>query len=106
MDHVENVHLRKQAADQRIICHHPICKAQALVLNNVMHYKNHVQVTQGISLRAFPLLIFSSCYFLLQAYSIGNYKDLNSAQIVSVSLGIDGNVDHWHLRLLVSQYNS
>jgi hypothetical protein len=51
MDHVENLHLSKQAADQRIICHHPVCKAEGLVLNNVMHFKSHVARVHGISLR-------------------------------------------------------
>ena len=41
MDHVENLHLSKQLVDQRIICHHPVYKAEGLILNNVMHFKNH-----------------------------------------------------------------
>ncbi|KAH6717379.1 FluG domain-containing protein [Leptodontidium sp. MPI-SDFR-AT-0119] len=41
-DHVENVHLSKVPAEQRIICYHPVCKAQGLVLDHVMHFKNHV----------------------------------------------------------------
>ena len=51
-DHVENIHLCKRPADQRIICHHPVCKAEALVLNNVMNFKNHVQTVHKIRLRA------------------------------------------------------
>jgi hypothetical protein len=51
MDHVENLHLSKQPADQRIICHHPVCKAEGLVLNHVMHFKHHVATVHGISLR-------------------------------------------------------
>jgi len=52
MDHVENLHLRQQPTDQKIICHHPVCKAEALVLNNVMHFKKHVARVHGITLRA------------------------------------------------------
>jgi hypothetical protein len=52
MDHVENVHLSKVSAEQRIICHHPVCKAQGLVLNHVMHFKNHVARVHKIDLRA------------------------------------------------------
>jgi hypothetical protein len=51
MDHVENLHLSKQPADQRIICSHPVCKACGLVLNNLMHFKNHVARVHKISLR-------------------------------------------------------
>jgi len=50
MDHVEKLHLRKQPAGQRI-CDHPVCKAKGLVLNSVMHFKNHVATVHGISLR-------------------------------------------------------
>ena len=50
-DHVENVHLRKVPAEQQIICHHPICKAQGLVLDNVMRFKNHVATVHKIDLR-------------------------------------------------------
>jgi hypothetical protein len=51
MDHVENLHLSKQPTDQKIICHHPMCKAEGLVLNSVMHFKNHVAAVHRISLR-------------------------------------------------------
>jgi hypothetical protein len=56
MDHVENLHLSKLLADQMIICHHPVCKAEGLVLKSVMHFMNHVATVHGISLRpgAFP----------------------------------------------------
>ena len=50
-DHVENVHLSKVPAEQRIICHHPVCKAQGLVLDHVMHFKNHVATVHKIDLR-------------------------------------------------------
>jgi len=42
MDHVENSHLSKLLVDQMMICHHPVCKAEGLVLKSVMHFKNHV----------------------------------------------------------------
>jgi hypothetical protein len=56
MDHVENLHLSKLLADQMIICHHPVCKAEGLDLKSVMHFKNHVAIVYGISLQlgAFP----------------------------------------------------
>ncbi|PMD60550.1 uncharacterized protein K444DRAFT_528197, partial [Hyaloscypha bicolor E] len=50
-DHVENVHLSKVPAEQRIICYHPVCKAQGLVLDHVMHFKNHVARVHKIDLR-------------------------------------------------------
>jgi hypothetical protein len=40
-DHVENIHLRKVPAEQRIICHHPIYKAKGLPLEGVQDFKNH-----------------------------------------------------------------
>jgi Protein of unknown function (DUF3435) len=51
MDHVENVHLKYQPANEKVICHHPICKSKGLVLNNVNHFKNHVEVVHNIALR-------------------------------------------------------
>jgi hypothetical protein len=51
MDHIENLHLSKQPANQRIICHHPVYKAEGLVLNHVMHFKHHVATVYRISLR-------------------------------------------------------
>ena len=51
MDHVEDLHLSKLPVDQRIICHHPVCKAKGLVLKSVMHFKNHVATVHGINLR-------------------------------------------------------
>jgi hypothetical protein len=50
-DHVEDVHLSKVPAKQRIICDHPVCKAQGLVLDHVMHFKNHVATVHQIDLR-------------------------------------------------------
>jgi hypothetical protein len=51
MDHVENVHLKYQAANEKIICHHPVCKSEGLVLDYVNHFKNHVASVHGIMLR-------------------------------------------------------
>lgn len=50
-DHVEDVHLRYISADARIICHHPVCKAQGLVLDNVERLKNHVARVYKVDLR-------------------------------------------------------
>jgi hypothetical protein len=50
-DHVEDVHLRHVPAEQRIICHYPVYKAKGEVLNNVMHFKNHVARVHKIDLR-------------------------------------------------------
>jgi hypothetical protein len=49
-DHVE-IHLRGVLAEQQIVCPHSICKAQALVLDHVMHFKNHVARVHKINLR-------------------------------------------------------
>ena len=51
MDHVENVHLKYLAADENFICHHPVCKSEDVVLNDVNHFKNYVQVVHRITLR-------------------------------------------------------
>jgi len=50
-DHVENVHLSKVPSEQRIICFHPVCQAEGLVLHNVIHFKNHVATVHKIDLR-------------------------------------------------------
>jgi hypothetical protein len=52
MDHVESAHLCKIPEHQAISCRHPMCMSSGLVLNNLMHFKNHVQRIHGISLRA------------------------------------------------------
>jgi hypothetical protein len=52
MNHVKNLHLRNVSANQTIDCRHPVCKSSGLVLNNLMHFKNHVQRVHGIRLRA------------------------------------------------------
>ena len=65
MDHVES-HLRKEPAET-IACHHPVCKAEGLVLNSVMHFKNHVARVHEISLR---LGIFPSYSFHIDPRSL------------------------------------
>jgi len=50
-DHVENIHLRDVPAEQPIFCPHPICKAEGLELNGVMHFKNHVATVHIVELR-------------------------------------------------------
>jgi hypothetical protein len=49
MDHVER-HLQKKAAGAFECCH-PVCRAEELLLNNVIHFKNHVEMVHGIRLR-------------------------------------------------------
>jgi hypothetical protein len=51
MDHVERVHLKHQSVTERVTCHHPVCISRGLVLNNVEHFKSHVQKEHGIKLR-------------------------------------------------------
>lgn len=51
MDHVERSHLREIRPSQPIPCRHPTCKSKGLLLENTMHFKNHVQAVHGISLR-------------------------------------------------------
>jgi hypothetical protein len=50
-DYIEDIYLSKEPARQRIICDHPVCKAQGLVLDYVMHFKNHVARVHKINLR-------------------------------------------------------
>jgi len=50
-DHVENIHLREVPAEQQIICPHPLCKAEGLQLNGVMHFKNHAATVHKVDLR-------------------------------------------------------
>jgi hypothetical protein len=59
MDYVERAHLQGVSADQTISCRHPICKYSGLILNNLMHFKNHVQTVRGISFRAWWILLLS-----------------------------------------------
>ena len=51
MDHVERVHLKHQSIVERVFCHHPVCMSRGLVLNNVQHFKSHVQKEHVIKLR-------------------------------------------------------
>jgi hypothetical protein len=44
MDHVENIHLKHRAANERVNCDHPVCKSED-------HFKNHVARVHGITLR-------------------------------------------------------
>jgi hypothetical protein len=48
-DHVENIHLKY--LDQQIPCGHSVCKAQGVVLNSVMLFKNHVAIVHKVDLR-------------------------------------------------------
>lgn len=50
--HVERAHLRDLPVNQRIDCRHPMCKASGLVLDSIMHFKNHVATVHGVTLRA------------------------------------------------------
>ena len=51
IDYVGNVHLKYQAANKKIICHHLVYKSEGLVLDHVNHFKNHVARVHGITLR-------------------------------------------------------
>lgn len=49
MDHVER-HLQKKVV--RVLeCCHLVCRAKELLLSNVTHFKNHVEMVHGIRLR-------------------------------------------------------
>jgi hypothetical protein len=50
MDHVEDVHLRYLAPDEKVICHHPMCRSE-VPFNNITLFKNHVATVHGIKLR-------------------------------------------------------
>ncbi|KFY03279.1 hypothetical protein V490_00235 [Pseudogymnoascus sp. VKM F-3557] len=49
MDHVER-HLEKRTAGKYECCH-PVCKAEGLLLNNIIHFKKHVEMVHEIRLR-------------------------------------------------------
>lgn len=51
MNHVEGQHLKARDPQARIRCEHPICRSAGLVLNNVSHFKNHVETVHRITLR-------------------------------------------------------
>jgi hypothetical protein len=59
-DHVEKLHLHVPPAQW--ICHHPVCKAEGLVLNYIQHFKNHVETVHGISL--WPWVFPSSSFHI------------------------------------------
>ena len=48
-DHVER-HLEKRTAGKYECCH-PVCKAEGLLLDNIILFKNHVEIVHGIRLR-------------------------------------------------------
>lgn len=51
-DHFDREHLRKlKERDSQITCEHPKCKEQGLKLENLNHFRNHVQRVHGIRLR-------------------------------------------------------
>jgi hypothetical protein len=50
MNHVDS-HLKEVPTSQRISCTHPVCQSEGLVLQHLQHFKNHVQIVHGISLR-------------------------------------------------------
>jgi hypothetical protein len=49
MDHVDR-HLQKKVAGAFECCH-LVCRAEEVLLNNVVHFKNHVEMVHGIRLR-------------------------------------------------------
>ncbi len=49
MDHVKRQLEKKTAGGFE--CGHPVCNVEGLLLNNVMHFKNHVERVHGIRLR-------------------------------------------------------
>jgi Protein of unknown function (DUF3435) len=51
MDHVEG-HLRGLSPDAKVPCWHPHCRSGGIILDGVMHYKNHVITVHDIALRA------------------------------------------------------
>ncbi|RFU29061.1 hypothetical protein B7463_g7279, partial [Scytalidium lignicola] len=50
-DHVENVHLRHIPTNRPIICVHPVCKDQGVILSDIVLFKNHVERVHEIKLR-------------------------------------------------------
>jgi hypothetical protein len=50
INYVERAYLQKIPPGQQIDCYHLVCKSKGLVLNNIMHFKNHVANIHGISL--------------------------------------------------------
>lgn len=50
-DHVDNKHFKFEDPTAKFSCHHPQCKVKGVFLNNMDHFKNHVEKVHGISLR-------------------------------------------------------
>lgn len=68
IDHVEDLHLRHISVNERITCHHRLCRAEGLVLRNIMHFKNHVATVHKINLRVFRTWYFEKfCASLLDS---------------------------------------
>ncbi len=51
IDYVENVHLKYQAIDKKVVYYYPTCKSEGLVLNDVNHFKNHISRVYSITLQ-------------------------------------------------------
>ncbi|KAJ9133697.1 FluG domain-containing protein [Pleurostoma richardsiae] len=51
MDHVENVHLRREPVGRSFVCHHPDCKLLGDFLEDLDHFKHHVRTVHGVKLR-------------------------------------------------------
>lgn len=51
MTHVER-HLEEVARNNQYCCDHPVCKSEGVILENIIHFKNHVERVHGIRLRA------------------------------------------------------
>jgi hypothetical protein len=49
MDHIES-HLRKEPTEI-VACRYPVYKAEGLVLNSIIHFKNYIEMVYGIRLR-------------------------------------------------------
>jgi hypothetical protein len=49
MDHIES-HLYKEPAET-VAYRHPVYKAKGLVLNSIIHFKDHMEMVHGIRLR-------------------------------------------------------
>ncbi|KAI9709018.1 MAG: hypothetical protein M1828_002552 [Chrysothrix sp. TS-e1954] len=51
MDHVEKDHLREVNGSSAIACPHPTCRSDGIILQGVLHLKNHVQRVHGVTMR-------------------------------------------------------
>lgn len=51
MDHVENVHLKRESNGGTFICRHPQCKHLGNFLNSLTAFKDHVWQVHGVKLR-------------------------------------------------------